>query len=49
MRDFLRRSGIGLLALSMGLVFLLYGICRSEPQTVLNKSSIVCLECIGIG
>lgn len=49
MPDLLRRSGAGLLLLAVGISFLLYGVHRQEHVTVANKSTIICLECIGIG
>lgn len=49
MADFLRRFGAGLLVLTIGTGCLLYGIHRREHETVAKKSTMVCLECIGIG
>lgn len=49
MAETLRRFGAGLLALSLGVGCLLYGIHRREHETVAKKSNMVCLECIGIG
>lgn len=49
MVKFLKRSIAGLLALLLGVTFLLYGIHREEHKTVAKKSNIICLECIGIG
>lgn len=49
MRKFLKKQGVGLLLLLLGLNFLFYGIHRQEHKTVEKKSSIICLECIGIG
>lgn len=49
MANLLRRYGAGLLALLLGVTFLLYGVHRQEHKTVMKKSNIICLECIGIG
>lgn len=49
MANWVKRNVAGLLALAIGLSFLLYGIHRQEHQTVAKKSNIICLECIGIG
>lgn len=49
MAEFLRRFGLGLLALAVGVSFLLYGIHRQEHLDVARKSNLICLECIGIG
>lgn len=31
------------------LVFIMFGVIREEPKTVLKKAVNICLECIGIG
>lgn len=49
MRKFLKKQGIGLLSLLLGVSFLFYGIHRQEHKTVEKKSNLICLECIGIG
>lgn len=49
MRKFLRKQWVGLLFFLLGLNFLFYGIHRQEHKTVVQKSSLICLECIGIG
>lgn len=46
---FLKRNFQTLLALVIAVVFILYGIFRSEVGTVLLKAVKICLECIGIG
>lgn len=38
-----------LLLAFIGLIFILLGIWRGEMNTVLQKASNICLECIGIG
>lgn len=35
--------------LVLGILFIITGIYRNEPDTVQKKSNIICLECIGIG
>lgn len=45
----IKKQGIGLLLLVIGVVFLLTGIHRQEHLTVEKKSNLICLECIGIG
>lgn len=37
------------LILTTGILFLTYGIYRSEVPTVFIKAVNICLECIGIG
>ena len=32
-----------------GILLIALGIFRGEPQTVLEKATKICLECIGIG
>lgn len=49
MRKLMKRQGIALLLLVMGILSLLYGIHRDEHLTVEKKSNLICLECIGIG
>lgn len=36
-------------AAALGIVFMVYGICRGEMAVVFSKAVKVCLECIGIG
>lgn len=45
----LKKQGIGLLVLVIGVLFLLNGIHRQEHLTIEKKSNMICLECIGIG
>lgn len=45
--DKLRLKSILLLVLA--LCFILIGISRNENETVLNKGTNLCLECVGIG
>lgn len=45
----LKKQGIGLFVLVIGVLFLLNGIHREEHLTVEKKSNLICLECIGIG
>lgn len=35
--------------MSLGIVFILFGVYRSEVDTVLSKAIKICLECVGIG
>lgn len=44
-----KRNVAGVLLLTIGILFLITGICRREHKTVEQKSNIICLECIGIG
>lgn len=43
------RTLLGILTLVLGIIFVIIGIHRTEHTTVEQKSSIICLECIGIG
>ena len=45
----IKKHGIGLLMLLIGILFVLNGIHREEHLTVEKKSNLICLECIGIG
>ena len=38
-----------LILVLIGLAFMGFGIWRGEMNTVLQKASNICLECIGIG
>lgn len=49
MRKLMKRQGISLLLLVVGIMSLLYGIHREEHLMVEKKSNLICLECIGIG
>lgn len=44
-----KRNVAGALLLTLGILFLITGICRNEHKTVEQKSNIICPECIGIG
>lgn len=46
---FIKRNGPALALLLVGAAFLLAGVWRGEPETVLRKAINVCLECIGLG
>jgi len=35
--------------LSAGVLMIVLGVMRGEPQTVLEKAIKICLECMGIG
>ncbi|MGE9972084.1 CD1871A family CXXC motif-containing protein [Candidatus Pseudoscillospira sp. SGI.172] len=45
----MRRALSGLCLLGVGVLFLVLGVLRGEPGTVLTKAANVCLECIGLG
>lgn len=49
MSNFIRKNKMSLSFLLLGLISISIGIYRKEPVIVLNKSNIICLECIGIG
>lgn len=49
MNKLIKKQGIGLLLLVLGIVSVLYGIHRQEHLRVEQKSGLICLECIGIG
>lgn len=38
-----------ILLLFLAISFILIGIYRDENETVLNKGTNLCLECVGIG
>ncbi len=38
-----------LVVLALGLGLLIAGIFRGEAETVFNKATHICMECIGIG
>lgn len=44
-----KKNLVGILLLTIGILFLLTGIHREEHKTVEQKSNMICLECIGIG
>ncbi len=35
--------------LGVGILFLIYGFINKEHLIVLQKATIICLECVGIG
>ncbi len=45
----MKKYGITISLLVLGVIFVLFGIYRGEVQTVFSKAIHVCLECIGIG
>lgn len=49
MHKFVRKNKIGLIILTLGILSVSFGVYRGEHLTVLKKSIIICLECIGIG
>ncbi len=40
---------ISVLLLCLGVALILAGIFRGEAETVFNKATRICMECIGIG
>lgn len=44
-----RRNLMCGLTLTLSLLFIMVGIGRTEPATVLLKAINICMECIGIG
>ena len=49
MRKFINKNKAGLILLALGILSFSFGIYREEHLTILKKSIIICLECIGIG
>ena len=45
----MKKYGITISLLVLGVIFVLFGIYRGEVQSVFSKAIHVCLECIGIG
>ncbi|MBQ9623496.1 MAG: hypothetical protein IJJ71_12530 [Treponema sp.] len=43
------RKIIAILSLCAGIAFVIAGIFRGEAETVFNKATRICMECIGIG
>ena len=43
------RKIIAIVSLCIGIVLVLAGIFRGEAETVFNKATRICMECIGIG
>jgi hypothetical protein len=44
-----KRKIISIVSLCAGTVLVIAGIFRGEAETVLNKATRICMECIGIG
>lgn len=44
-----KRKIISIVSLCLGIVLVIAGIFRGEAETVLNKATRICMECIGIG
>ena len=44
-----RRKFAGEVAVTVGVLLMLSGIWKGEPDTVWNKAANICMECIGIG
>ena len=43
------RKIIATVSLCAGIAFVITGIFRGEAETVFNKATSICMECIGIG
>lgn len=43
------KTTIGSIILLLAVVMIVFGVVRTEPQTVLAKAINICMECIGIG
>ena len=43
------RKIIAILSFCAGIALVLAGIFRGEAETVFNKATRICMECIGIG
>lgn len=43
------RKIIAAISLCFGIVLVIAGIFRGEAETVFNKATRICMECIGIG
>lgn len=44
-----RRKFAGKVVVAVGVLLMLSGIWKGEPDTVWNKAANICMECIGIG
>lgn len=44
-----KRNLIAFSIITVGIAFVIVGICRGEVDAVLRKAVNICLECIGIG
>ena len=44
-----KRKIIAIVSLCMGIALVIAGIFRGEAETVFNKATRICMECIGIG
>ena len=46
---FMTKKQAQLLLLAAGVLMLLFGLWRGEPDTVFSKAIRLCMECVGIG
>ena len=44
-----QRTILAIISLCVGIALVLAGISRGESETVFNKATRICMECIGIG
>ena len=44
-----KRWLIAIFSLLLGIVLVVAGVFRGEAQTVFDKATRICLECIGVG
>ena len=44
-----RRKFAGKVVVAVGVLLILFGIWKGEPDTVWKKAANICMECIGIG
>lgn len=47
--NYTARRVIGIVLIVAGLVAIAVGIWQEEAQIVLQKATLICLECIGLG